>query len=167
MALTCSVGGARQTFVGPLADDVARTLENAFGAEGDWEEADSRGFGEWPEPAWTALCAKATQDLGADALPNLLAIDKPGRCVVLPAFVSAVCLPLTDGSSLRCASLIGLRSELGALSELWGLPLDDDGLNEILEQSDGELTREVEAFARLALAANTATRKGCPLWLFV
>jgi hypothetical protein len=72
---------------------------------------------------------------------------------------------------LHCASLPGLRTELAELAERWELPLDDEGLQELLQVSndpdDGFVadSPEVLAFARLALAANEATRRDCPLWV--
>ena len=51
------------------------------------------------------------------------------------------------------------------------LPLDDEGLQELLQRSqdpdDGWVADapEILTFARLALAANEATRRDCPLWL--
>ena len=39
MGLSFTVGGARGTFEERFADEVAGLLDNAFGAEGDWEGA--------------------------------------------------------------------------------------------------------------------------------
>ena len=58
---------------------------------------------------------------------------REGRGVYLPAHVRAVSLPLSRGEPLRCASLPGLRGELAELAERWELPLDDDGLQDILK----------------------------------
>ena len=83
----------------------------------------------------------------------------------------AVSLPLSAGQALRCASLPGLRRELAELAERWDLPLDDEGLEDLLrvyrDPDDGWVADapEVMSFARLALAANEAVRRDCPLWL--
>ena len=72
---------------------------------------------------------------------------------------------------LRCASLLGLRNELAELAERWDLPLDDAGLQALLrvarDPDDGWVAdpTEILTFARLALAANEAMRRDCPLWL--
>ena len=79
--------------------------------------------------------------------------------------------PLSAGRALKCASLPGLRNELFELAQQWDLPLDDDGLKELLrvahDPDDGCVVDapEVLTFARLALAANEAVRRDCPLWL--
>jgi hypothetical protein len=91
--------------------------------------------------------------------------------VYLPQHVRAVSLPLSRGQSLRCASLPALRAELAELAERWDLPLDDQGLLDLLrvyqDPDDGPVADapEILVFARLALAANEAVRKDCPLWV--
>ena len=170
MSLSFTVGGARATFEARIADEVAGVLDNAFGAEGDWEGVPPRDFGALAGSGWSDLQRLAVEALGAEMVSNLLALGVDGRGVYLPTPLRVVSLPLSRGESLRCASLPGLRRELGELSERWELPLDDDGLNAILgnqEIDDGGLADppEVLAFARLALAANEAVRRDCPLWL--
>ena len=170
MGLNCTVGGARGMFEGRFATEVAGVLDSAFGAEGDWEGTAPRPFGELEGASWADLQARASEELGLDEVPNLLALDPEGRGVYLPTHVRAVSLP-TSAGHLRCASLPGLRRELAALAERWELPEDDDGLTAILRVSadpdDGFVADapEVLAFARLALAANEAARRDCPLWL--
>ena len=67
--------------------------------------------------------------------------------------------------------MLGLRNELSELAERWELPLDDDGLHDLLrvahDPDDGWVAEppEVMTFARLTLAANEAMRRDCPLWL--
>ena len=171
MALTCTVGGAKGTFAGGFANEVAGLLDQAFGAEGDWEGTTPCQFGELTGPGWAEFQRRAVEELGEDEVPNLLALGAEGRGVYLPAHVRAVSLPLSAGGPLRCASLPGLRGELAALAERWDLPLDDDGLRDVLhvarDPDDGFVADapEVLAFARLALAANEAVRRDCPLWL--
>ena len=171
MGMTCTVGGARGTFEGTFANEVAGLLDQAFGAEGDWEGTAPRQFGELSEAGWSDFKRKATAEVGPEELPNLLALGSEGRGVYLPTHVRAVSLPLSVGGPLRCASLPGLRGELSLLAERWELPLEDEGLLEVLRGSDdpdaGQVADapEVVAFARLALAANEAIRRDCPLWL--
>ena len=171
MGLICTVGGARGTFEAGFADEVAGVLDHAFGAEGDWEGTAPRHFGELIGQGWRDLQRRAAEALGNDALPNLLALGEEGRGVYLPAHVRAVTLPLSAGGPLRCASLPGLREELAELSARWDLPLDDPALLAILEvhhdPDDGWVADapEILTFARLALAANEAVRRDCPLWL--
>jgi len=104
-------------------------------------------------------------------VPNLLALGEEGRGVYLPTHVRAVSLPLSAGSTLRCASLPGLRDELAELAGHWDLPLDDVALKALLrvecDPDDGFVadSPEILAFARLALAANEAVRRDCPLWV--
>jgi len=170
MSLHCTVGGARGMFEARFASEVAGVLDQAFGAEGDWEGTAPRLFGELDGSAWGDFQARAAEELGAEEIPNLLALDADGRGVYLPAHVQAVTLPLSAGD-LHCASLPGLRRELAALAERWELPVDDEALAEILRVSsdpdDGFVADapEILAFARLALAANEAVRRDCPLWL--
>jgi hypothetical protein len=172
MGLSCTVGGARGTFEERFADEVAGVLDNAFGAEGDWEGVPPRHFGELAGSGWSDLQARAADELGAESVPNLMALGDDGRGVYLPAHVQAVSLPLSRGEALRCASLPGLRSELAELATRWDLPLDDEGLKDLLnihrDPDDGWVADapEVLTFARLALAANEAVRRDCPLWLF-
>jgi hypothetical protein len=171
MALCFTVGGTRGTFDEPFAGEVASALDHAFGAEGDWEGVPPRQFGELPESGWADLQARAVDQLGRDAVPNLLALGAAGRGVYLPTNVRAISLPLPQGEALRCASLPGLRSELAELAQCWDLPLDDHALCELLrvdqDPDDGWVADapEVLAFAHLALAANEAVRRDCPLWL--
>ena len=171
MGLSFTVGGAKGTFEDRFADEVAGVLDNAFGAEGDWEGVAPRHFGELLDAGWAELQERARRELGEDAVPNLLAPGDEGRGVYLPAHVRAVSLPLSRGGPLRCASLPGLRSELAELATRWELPLDDEALMGLLrvglDPDDGWVadSPEVLTFARLALAANEATRRDCPLWV--
>jgi len=171
MGLSFTVGGTRGTFDEGFALEVAGLLDHAFGAEGDWEVGSPHHFGELAESGWRDLQHRAAEELGADALPNLLAPGEDGRGVYLPAHVQTVSLPLSAGSCLQCASLPGLRRELAELAERWDLALDDEGLKDLLvvhnDPDDGWVADapEIVAFARLALAANEAVRRDCPLWL--
>jgi hypothetical protein len=171
MSLSFTVGGTRGTFEEGFATEVAGVLDNAFGAEGDWEGVPPRHFGELPAAGWADLQARAAETLGVDSVPNLLALGHDGRGVYLPAHVQAVSLPLSAGAALRCASLPGLRSELAELAERWDLALDDEALKDVLnvhrDPDDGWVadSPEILAFARLALAANEAVRRDCPLWI--
>jgi hypothetical protein len=171
MGLTCTVGGARGTFETGFAREVAGVLDSAFGGESDWEGTDPRRFGELAATSWADFQEKAVAELGVEFVPNLLALGDEGRGVYLPAHVQAVSFPLSFGAPLRCASLPGLRRELSELAERWELPWDDEGLNALLkiaqDADDGLVadSPEVFAFARLALAANEAVRRDCPLWL--
>jgi hypothetical protein len=171
MGLSFTVGGARGTFEEQFADEVAGVLDHAFGAEGDWEGVPPRHFGELAGTGWTDLQSRAREELGDDGASNLLALGEQGRGVYLPAHVRKVSFPLSAGASLCCASLPGLRSELAELAERWDLPLDDEGLTELLDihrdPDDGWVADapEILTFARLALAANEAVRRDCPLWL--
>jgi len=169
--LSFTVGGAKGTFEERFADEVAGVLDNAFGAEGDWEGVAPRHFGELVDAGWAELQERAALELGEDYVPNLLALGAEGRGVYLPTHVRAVSLPLSAGGPLRCASLPGLRTELTELASRWELPLDDQGLQDLLQVSrdpdDGWVADapEILTFARLALAANEATRRDCPLWV--
>lgn len=168
MGLTCTVGGARGMFEGGFATEVVGTLDRAFGFEGDWEDAESHPFGELAGDGWNVLQERAVADLNADEVPNLLALGAEGRAVYLPAHVQAISLHLSAGCPLRCASLPGLCRELAAIADLWDLPRDDSSLHAILrEGEEGAVADapEILAFARLALAANEAVRRDCPLWL--
>ena len=171
MSLSFTVGGTRGTFDERFASEVAGVLDHAFGAEGDWEGVPPRHFGELAGSTWTDLQRRASDELGAEALPNLLALGEGGRGVYLPANVRAVSLPLSEGHALRCASLPGLRGELAELAGRWDLPLDDEGLLNVLnvarDPDDGWVADapEILSFARLSLAANEAVRRDCPLWL--
>jgi hypothetical protein len=171
MALSFTVGGARETFDPAYADEVAGLLDQAFGAEGEWEGIAPVHYGEQADSGWAELQRRAEAELGADGVPNLLAIDAEGGGVYLPAHVQAVSLPLSGGPPLRCASLPGLRNELAQLAERWELPVDDEGLIALLnvaqDPDDGMVADgpEVLTFARLALASNEAVRRDCPLWL--
>lgn len=171
MGLSFTVGGTRGTFEEGLAQEVACVLDHAFGAEGDWEGTAPRQFGDLGETGWSELQARAVQELGVEALPNLLALGPDGRGVYLPTHVRAVALPLPKGQSLRCASLPGLRGELAELAERWDVPLDDDALRDLInvgqDPDDGWVADapEILTFARLVLAANEAVRRDCPLWL--
>jgi len=171
MGLSFTVGGTRGTFEERFASEVAGVLDNAFGAEGDWEGAPPSHFGELAGTGWDDLQSRALDALGPDGASNLLALGAEGRGVYLPAHVRTISLPLSLGEPLRCASLPGLRQELAELAERWDLPLDDEGLRDVLrvhrDPDDGWVTDtpEVLTFARLALAANEAVRRDCPLWL--
>ena len=169
MGLSFTVGGTKGTFVGRHADAIAVALDHAFGAEGEWQGAAPVDFGELGVSGWATLQARAVAELGAESVPNLLALGGEVQGVYLPAPVQAMTLPLAVGGSLRCASLPGLRAELEELADRWTLPLDEPGLRSLLE-ADAEGSAlpdapEVLAFARLVLAANEAARRDCPLWV--
>jgi hypothetical protein len=168
MSLSFTVGGTRGLFDDGFAREVAGALDNAFGAEGDWEGHTPRHFGELAGEGWSALQNRAAAELGAEALPNLLAAGSQGRGVYLPTHVNAMTLTLSAGRPLRCASLPALRDELAELAGRWGVPLDDESLEGLVQEPDGGVADdpEIAAFARLALAANEAVRRDCPLWLF-
>jgi hypothetical protein len=169
--LSFTVGGAKGTFEERFAVEVAGLLDNAFGAEGDWEGEEPRHFGELVDSGWGELQDRAALELGPEEIPNLLALGTEGRGVYLPTHVRAVSLPLSAGGPLRCASLPGLRRELAELADRWGLPLDDQGLRDLLsvhtDPDDGWVADapEIVTFARLSLAANEAVRRDCPLWV--
>ncbi len=172
MTLTFTVGGAKGTFEEGFANEVAGILDQTFGAEGDWEGVSPRPFGELAGQSWAEFQLQAIAELGAENVPNILALCENVRGVYLPAHVQTVTLPLSAGGPLRCASLPGLREELSELAERWDLPLDDNGLADLLriyeDPDDGPVADapEVITFARLALASNEAIRKDCPLWIF-
>ena len=105
MGLSFTVGGTRGTFEETFAQEVACVLDNAFGAEGDWEGMAPRQFGELCDTGWADLQDRAVQEVGREALTNLLALGAEGRGVYLPTHVRAVSLPLSRGEPLRCASL--------------------------------------------------------------
>jgi hypothetical protein len=171
MALCFTVGGARGTFEPVLAEEVAVALDHAFGGEGEWEGTEPLHYGEQTDSGWADLQRKAAAELGHEAVPNLLALSSERGGVYLPANVQAVSLPLAAGGPLQCASLPGLRAELAELARQWDLPLDDQGLLNLLEVAqdpdDGWVAEppEILTFARLAVAANEAVRRDCPLWL--
>jgi hypothetical protein len=171
MALSFTVGGARGTFDDPFAEEVAGVLDHAFGAEGDWEGSPPLRYGELEDTGWSELQRRAIEELGADAIPNLVSLGEAGRGVYLPTHVRTISFPLSAGGPLRCASLHGLRNELAELAQRWELPLDDEGLRALLriahDPDDGWVADppEILTFARLALAANEAMRRDCPLWL--
>ena len=100
MGLSFTVGGTRGTFDEPFANEVASLLDNAFGAEGDWEGVPPLHFGELFGSGWTDLQSRAIETLGDDMVPNLLALGEEGRGVYLPTHVRAVSLPLSAGSTL-------------------------------------------------------------------
>jgi hypothetical protein len=171
MALSFTVGGTRGTFSPPLADQVAGALDHAFGGEGEWEGLPPVNFGELADTSWSELLHRAIEELGDDTVRNLAALGEQGRGVYVPAHVQAISLPLPGSEPLKCASLPGLRNELVELADRWELPLDDDGLRSLLDigQSPADVlvtaAPEICCFARLALAANEAMRRDCPLWL--
>lgn len=172
MGLTCTVGGVRGTFEDLMASEVVGLIDQAFGADRDWDGWEHCPFGELDGESWAVLKERALVELGAEELSNLLAIGPRGRGVYLPANFRAIDLPLSVGEALRCASLTGLRRELFALADRWGLPADDEALTAILADAEAEAEAggvadapEVHSFARLMLAANEAMRRDCPLWL--
>lgn len=171
MSLLCKVGGARETFEPGLGSEVAGALDHAFGAESEWEGSSARAFGALAGSSWADFQTRAVEELGRGEVPNLLAMKAEGGGVYLPAHVEPVSLPLSAGKGLLCASLPGLRQELAALAARWGLPLEDEGLRDMLraalDADDGPVAdrAEVLTFARLMLAANEAVRHDCPLWL--
>jgi hypothetical protein len=171
MAVSFTVGGARGTFDDQFAEEVAGVLDHAFGAEGEWEGTPPLHYGELADTGWSDLQRRAIEELGLETIPNLTALGEAGRGVYLPAQVQTASFPLSAGGPLKCASLPGLRNELSELAHRWELPLDDEGLTELLrvahDPDDGCVADapEILTFARLALAANEAVRCDCPLWL--
>jgi hypothetical protein len=171
MALTFTVGGARGACPPDCAEEIVDLLDHAFGAEEEWEEAPALHYGEQADSGWLELQKRAAEELGAESVPNLLAVSSESGGVYIPAHVQAMTLPLSAGAPLRCASLPGLRNELAALAERWDLPMDDQGLHALLnvaqDPDDGWVADppEILTYARLALASNEALRRDCPLWI--
>ncbi len=170
MAFAFTVGGTNGTFDSSLAQELASVLDHAFGAEGDWEGSPPCRFGEVNAPNWTRLQSAATEALGIDFIPNLLALGGCTRGVYVPSHVQVVSLPISAGM-LACASLPGLRRELAELAAQWEVALDDESLRALLadENASGDVALanppEIVTFALLALAANEAVRRDCPLWV--
>ncbi len=171
MPLSFTVGGAHDTFEPGFAAEVAEVLDHAFGAEQEWEDRRRCTTENRPIGAGPSSSGVPADELGPAAVPNLLAIAAEQGGVFLPANVQAVSLPLSAGKPLNCASLHGLRHELAELANRWELPQDDQGLEQLLEVArdpdDGWVAEapDILTFARLALAANEAARRDCPLWL--
>jgi hypothetical protein len=171
MNLSILVGGTQGTFTRAMAEEVADLLDHAFGAEIDWEGTPPQRYGETLSSGWADFQQRATETLGSSEIPNILAFGPSGSGVYLPTSVRTVSLPLSAGGPLCCASLTGLRRELANLAEAWDLPLDDEGLSELLtpyvDPDDGPVADapEILIYALLSLAANEATRRGCPLWM--
>jgi len=82
MGLICRIGGARGMFEARLATEVAGVLGQTFGADGDWEAAEARGFGELDDANWADFRDRAAEELGGDEVPNLLALGGRGACGV-------------------------------------------------------------------------------------
>ena len=105
MALSFTVGGARGTFDGRFAEEVAGVLDNAFGAEGEWEGSPPLHYGELADAGWSELQRRAGEALGIEAIPNLSALGEDGRGVYLPAQVQTISLPLSAGGPLQVREL--------------------------------------------------------------
>src|SRR5262249_60319430 len=97
MGLSFTVGGTRGTFDEPFANEVAGLLDNAFGAEGDWEGVPPLHFGELIGSGWTDLQKRAVDSLGRGAGPNLLPLGDEGRGGYLPPPVPAAAMPTPAG----------------------------------------------------------------------
>ena len=172
MALSFTVGGARGMFERSIRRGSCRGSRQRLWRRGRMgRHRQPMHYGELADTGWTELQRRAIEELGHDTIPNLAALGEEGRGVYVPAQVQAVSLPLSAGAPLKCASLLGLRNELAALACRWDLPLDDVGLHALLrvahDPDDGWVAdpTEILTFARLALAANEAMRRDCPLWL--
>lgn len=167
MALKMTIGGAVGAFEPGEGTEVAGLLDAAFAADSAWRESSSRLFADLTPENWGLFLSAALQTLPAEDAPNLLALDASGG-VFLPAHVQAVSFPLTRGGSLRCASLPGLRRELAELAIHWHLPDCDDELHELLAAAEAgteSVPTQTRTYCLLALAANEALRRDCPLWL--
>ena len=55
MAVAFTVGGARGIFRDSFAEEVVGVLDNAFGAEGDWEGDTALPYGELADAGWSEL----------------------------------------------------------------------------------------------------------------
>ena len=164
MGLSFTVGGARGTFEGPFANEVAGVLDNAF-AEGDWEGV--------PPTTGTSRdrlgrsSARVLEVLGDDGATNLIALGVEGRGVYLPP-KSRPHRSRSRPAPLRCA-VSGLRHELAELASAgsyhWTTKDSKRSPSSATPMTAGLPTPRVLTFARLALAANEAVRRDCPLWL--
>ena len=83
MSLTCKVGGARETFEPGLGREVAGVLDNAFGAENEWEGTGPRAFGDLIGSSWPTSRLGPWKNWGTNELPNLLAMNAEGGGVYL------------------------------------------------------------------------------------
>ena len=163
MALKMTIGGAVWAFEAGEGAEVAGLLDGAFAADTDWRDGTARLVGDLTPEAWGPFRRRALETLGVADSENLQALGEDGGEVYLPANVCSVSFPLTRGGSLRCASLPGLRRELAELAWCWELPYSEEELAARLDA--GDAADEERTFCLLALAANEALRRDCPLWL--
>ena len=131
----------------------------------------ARRFGELTPDCLADLRRGPPRSWGRRAVPNLSAIvgegtrrPPPGaRPLRHPAAVRRRPAPLRQPA--------GPPRELSALADCWDLPQDDARLTRAAPRRRRPRRRprrrapEVLTFARLALAANEAVRRDCPLWL--
>src|SRR5208282_6916629 len=70
MALSFTVGGARDTFEPRFAAEVAELLDNAFGAEREWERSTALHYGEQADWGWAELQRRAADELSQQQFPT-------------------------------------------------------------------------------------------------
>ena len=173
MGLSFTVGGTQGTFEERFANEVAGRARQRLRRRGGLGRGRPRATSaSSPGPAGPTSSAGPSRSSGDDAVPNLLALGEEGRGR-LPARARPGRLAAALGRARRSAapacpasaaswpswpSAGTCRSTTTGSQDLLQVHRDPD---------DGWVADapEILAFARLALAANEAVRRDCPLWL--
>lgn len=170
MGLTFSVGNPDAAFIQPLAERVRSTLASHFGTD-ILLDSDEETFysNELAWSGWSLLQEKATEVVGSEKVPHLLAMEAWSGCYV-PTNTQIGSFGF-DGEStkLDVASLPELLRELELLGPALGLPIDDPSLCKLAEKyQDDDLIdddMEIQTYAQLLLAAHLADRRRQVLWV--
>ena len=147
MALSFTVGGARGTFEDHFAEEVAEVLDHAFGAEGEWEGSPPLHYGELADTGWSDLQKRGDRRAGGrhDSQPRRPRRRTAAASTCRHSFrPSRFPSPRADRSSAPACS--ACATSWPSSPSCWELPLDDDGLQALLESpttptTDGSPTR--------------------------
>lgn len=172
MGLTLTIGASSSALLHPSAKlasekikaelDILVPVRQFFGR--------SRSSEELAWSGWSKLQASATEILGAERIPHILAVDA-WFGVYLPAPIQPTAIVIGDNSPpLQCASLSLLVPELEHYGKKRGLPTDDQGLKAMRKTyitDDNMINQDfdVQVYLQLLPLARLGQARGLALWV--
>ncbi len=170
MGLTFRVGNPSEILFAEYAEGVRSCLVQAFGSAivfdspEDVYESDDCGWG-----GWARLQQAAIDAVGEDQIPHLLSME-----AWLGGFVPVETEPTefyigTSSTPFRVGSLPALIAELELVADAMGLPTENAGLDQLVEEHDDDEPEademDYQTYAELLQAVYIARSRQQVLWV--
>lgn len=172
MGLILTVGASSSALLQPTAKLASEKIKAELGVAIPVRQlfGRSRSSEELAWSGWSKLQTSATEILGADRIPHILAVDA-WFGVYLPAQIQPISITMGDGSPpLQCASLPLLVQELEHYGRKRGLPIDEQGLEAMWKtyMTDDNMINQdldVQVYLQLLPLARLGQARGIALWV--